>query len=165
MKTRGEISLQKILDATSIEDAERMIKKHSWEFISPEEIFGNQDVCNHLGWLLYKLEPPAPTGNRQADMKKEAEWQAKYYKIGKGLYRAMVDINGKDSLIIMPFLRAWYTKFLVNKISCRNEQDANYVSDKEMAELSQMISGDIRGMIDKCYCDRIRKIWVNKPKE
>lgn len=165
MKTKKETSLQKILDTTSIEDAEKMIKKHCWEFISPEDIFGNWDVCNHLGWLLYKLESPTPTGNRQEDMKKEAAWQTKYYEIGKSLYVMMADINGKGSLIIAPFLAVWYSKFLGSRISCRNQEDPGYLSDGEMRELSRITDGTTRATIDKCYCDRIRKVWVNKPKE
>ncbi|MFA6194457.1 MAG: hypothetical protein WC719_01755 [Patescibacteria group bacterium] len=166
METLSSVK-NRILKTRDIEEAGKMILRysHSKNNFKLSDIIESPEVCNHLGWLLFKLEPPIPTGSRQEDMRREAEWQAKYYEIGKDLYIMMVDVHGRGSLIITPFLAAWYSKFLGSRISCRNQEDPSYLSDGEMRELARITDSSTRAAIDQCYCDRIRKVWVNKPKE
>ncbi len=166
METLSSV-LNKILKTQDIEEAEKIIRRYSnsRNNFKLSDILEGPEICNYLGWLLYRLESPIPTGNRQEDMRREVEWQKKYYEIGRDLYIMMVDVHGKGSLIITPFLAVLYSKFLGNRISCRNQEDPGYLSDGEMRELARITDGSTRAAIDKCYCDRIRKVWVNNPKE
>ncbi len=160
--------INKILKTKDIEAAEKLINSYgrSKNNFDLSDLLSKPEVCNHLGWLFHRLESPVASGNnRQEDIKNEIEYQNKYYETGKRLYIQMVQVNGKGSLIITPFLAIWFAKFLSSRVFCQNPQDEKYISDDEIIRLSQIVDGGTREAIDKCYCDRIRKIWVNKPKE
>jgi len=138
-----KVSLKKILKTKNLAEAFKVI-----DDFAPKNILINMQACRHLCKLLDALEPPVLSLFEKQPQ--QIVWQQEAYELGKKVYRKIIDLHGKDSLIAAAVMTIW-GPYLINQISIK------HTPDDELESIFKIITGNAKDVISYTYYQRLKK--------